>query len=152
MTLLQKTSNGRTPSNIGSMLDQFFNNDMFNWSNDNFSMGNTTLPAVNIRELDEEFVVEVAAPGMKRDDFKVEVDGDMLRISSERQEERKDEDKDSRYTRREFSYQSFMRSFNLPNTVEADKIKAKYTDGVLHLSIPKKEEARPKPSRVIKIS
>lgn len=152
MTLLQKTSNGRTPSPIGSMLDQFFNNDMFNWSNDNFSLTNTTLPAVNIREMDEEFVVEVAAPGMKRDDFKVEVDGDMLRISSERQDERKEENKDERYTRREFSYQSFMRSFNLPNTVEAEKIKAKYTDGVLHLSIPKKEEAKPKPSRVIKIS
>ncbi len=152
MTLLQKTSNGRTPSPIGSMLDQFFNNDMFNWSNDNFSLSNTTLPAVNIREMDEEFVVEVAAPGMKRDDFKVEVDGDMLRISSERQDERKEENKDERYTRREFSYQSFMRSFNLPNTVEAEKIKAKYTDGVLHLSIPKKEAAKPKPSRVIKIS
>ena len=152
MAVLQKTTNGRTLSPIGSMLDQFFNKDLKNWSTDNFSLTNSTLPAVNIYEMDEEFVVEVAAPGMNRDDFQVEIDGDILRIFSERQNEREKEGKNERYSRTEFSYQSFMRSFNLPNTVEAEKIKAKYTDGVLHLSIPKKEEAKPKPSRVIRIS
>ena len=107
-------------------------------------------PKVNIKETDEEFMVEMAAPGMKRDDFHIELDNDIFVISSEIQNE--NEDKNKSYTRREFSYESFRRSFHLPNSVEAEKIKAKYEDGLLRLVIPKKEEARRRPPKTIKIS
>ncbi len=98
------------------------------------------------------FEVEVAAPGLKKDDFKVELDGNMLTISSEKKNEW-EEKEDERYTRREFSYQSFQRSFQLPrDVVDENKIQAKYDNGVLHLVIPKKEHAKQRPPRMIKIN
>ncbi len=131
-----------------STVDQFLTDSLFNWRNE--MSGITGSPRVNIRETDDEFLVEMAAPGMKRDDFHVELDNDMLKISTEIQNS--NEDENDSYTRREFSFESFSRSFYLPNTVEADKIKAKYEDGMLRLMIPKKEEAKRKPPRTIKIS
>lgn len=131
-----------------SSVDQFLNDSIFNWRNE--MNGFNGAPRVNIAETDEEFMVEMAAPGMKREDFHVELDNDTLVIWSERSDEK--EDSNSSYTRREFSYGSFRRVFHLPNTVEADKIKAKYQDGLLSLVIPKKEEAKRKPPRTIKIS
>jgi HSP20 family protein len=93
----------------------------------------------------------MAAPGMTKKDFKVELDGNMLTISSEKTNETQNENE--KYTRREFSYQSFQRTFNLPkDVVDADKIEAKYQDGVLHLVIPKREEAKQRPPRMINIS
>ncbi len=138
--------NGFWPST--SSVDQFLNDAVFNWRNE--MNGGNEVPKVNIFETDEEFRVEMAAPGMKREDFHVELDNDTLRIWSEI-EDKKEEKKES-YTRREFSYESFTRSFHLPNSVEADKIKAKYEDGLLRLVIPKKEEAKRKPPKTIKIS
>jgi HSP20 family protein len=137
---------------FGSLIDQFFNNDFFDWSNRNFSVTNTTLPAVNIKEDNDKFQVEVAAPGLKKEDFKIEVNHNMLSISSEKREEKTEGQEGGSYTRREFSYQSFVRSFSLPESVDADKIEASYNDGVLVLNIPKKEEAKPKPARVIQIA
>lgn len=131
-----------------STVDQFLNDSLFNWRNE--MSGISGSPRTNIRETDDEFLVEMAAPGMKRDDFHVELDNDMLKIWTEK--EQTNEDNNESYTRREFSYESFSRSFFLPNTVEADKIKAKYEDGMLRLMIPKKEEAKRKPPRTIKIS
>ncbi|MCM4160113.1 Hsp20/alpha crystallin family protein [Antarcticibacterium flavum] len=131
-----------------STVDQFLNDSFFNWRNE--MSGIAASPKTNIRETDDEFLVEMAAPGMKRDDFHVELDNDMLKIWTEK--EQTNEDNNESYTRREFSYESFSRSFYLPNTVEADKIKAKYEDGMLRLMIPKKEEAKRKPPRTIKIS
>lgn len=131
-----------------STVDQFLSDSIFNWRNE--MSGITGAPRVNIAETDEEFLVEMAAPGMKREDFHVELDNDMLKISSEVQNT--NEDKDRSFTRKEFSYESFTRSFYLPNTVEADKIQAKYQDGMLRLVIPKKEEAKRKPPKTIKIS
>ena len=131
-----------------SSVDNFLNENLLNWPNG--GNGADSVPRVNITETDEDFRVEVAAPGMKRDDFHLELDNDTLVISAEISET--NEDHNSSYTRREFSYESFRRSFHLPNTVEADKIKAKYEDGMLRLMIPKKEEARRKPARKIKIS
>ena len=112
-----------------------------------------SLPRVNVAEHEDEFLVEMAAPGMKREDFHVELDNDILTISSETSHtnEEKDE-KNGSFTRKEFSYGSFRRSFHIPNTVEVDKIKAKYQDGLLRLVIPKKEEAKRKPPKTIKIS
>jgi HSP20 family protein len=111
------------------------------------------LPSVNIAETNDSFNIEVAAPGMKRDDFKVELDNNVLTISSEVENKKEEKDKEGNYTRKEFSYQSFQRSFALPeNKVEGEKIAARYADGILHITVPKKEEAKVKPARKISIS
>ena len=137
---------------MNSLFDDFFANDGRNWGINNFSATNTTLPAVNIKETGEAFEVEMAAPGMNKDDFRIELDGNQLTISSEKQTQ--DEQKDGdRYTRREFSYQSFQRVFQLPkDVVDSDKIGARYENGVLHLVIPKKEEAKQRPPRTIQVA
>ena len=141
------------PTNPGRMLERFFNDDLMDWNLSNFSGPESNMPAVNVKEDDNEFNIEVAAPGLKKDDFSVNVDNDRLTISAERKDEKKDNDEEGNYTRKEFSYQSFQRSFQLPdNVVDADKIKANYNDGVLNVNIPKREEARPKPAKEIKIS
>lgn len=136
---------------LPSLINRFFEGDLMDWGNDNFSSQNSTLPAVNVLENEDEFQIEVAAPGMKRDDFKVKYDNGRLIISSERREERKD--KNQNYTRQEFSYQSFQRAFAVPESiVEGEKIEAKYNDGILHIILPKKEELKPKPAKEIAIS
>lgn len=150
MTLL-KRSESRVPS-IPSLFDNWFNRDLMDWMNWNFSDTNTTVPAVNISETEAEFLIEVAVPGMNKEDFKVSIDQDVLTISSEKKTERKEEKKGV-FSRQEFSYQSFQRSFNIPQTlVDGDKISANYDKGILHLTLPKREEAKPKPSRTIDIS
>jgi len=132
--------------------DDFFNRGLMNWGLSNFSDVNTTLPAVNIRETDDNYVVEMAAPGMKKENFKIELENNILTISSEKSEEH-EENGNEKYSRREFSYQSFQRSFNLPKeVVDEEKIEANYKDGVLHLTIPKKEEAKQRPPRKIEIA
>jgi len=110
---------------------------------------NPTLPAVNIREEEKEFVLELAVPGMKKEDFNIEVDDNVLTISMERKDEH--EESDSGYTRREFKYTNFKRAFTLPETVNEDAIEALYKDGILRFSLPKKKEALPKPKRLIEV-
>jgi HSP20 family protein len=123
---------------------------MSNWGLSNYS--DTTLPAVNIRETKDSYEVEMAAPGMKKEDFKIELDRNILTISSEKSEEHEEQGEEEKYSRKEFSYQSFQRSFNLPKeVVDEDKIEARYREGVLHLTIPKREEAKQKPPRKIEI-
>lgn len=146
MTLL-KRSNTYLPT----FWDNFFSRDLSDWGNSNFSSTDTTLPAVNVKETDDAFEIEVAAPGMSKNDFKINMENNMLTISSEKQEEKKEEEK-GRFTRREFSYQSFQRSFTVPETVvDGEKITAKYCDGILCISLPKREEVKPKPAREISI-
>jgi len=133
-----------------SLFDRFFDNELFDWSNKNYSNTNTTLPSVNIKEDDDGFEVEMAAPGFNKEDFKIELNNSVLSVSSEK--EVKNETKEGQqFTRKEFSYQSFSRSFTLPNIVEGDKISAKYENGLLVISIPKKEEAKPQPAKQIEI-
>lgn len=132
------------------MFDDFFGSDFFDVSP--FSTTSTSVPAVNVKENDDAFIVEVAAPGMTREDFKIELNHNRLTISSEKKAEHADRDEEGRFTRREFSYQHFSRSFTLPDTVAGENISAAYTDGLLKLTLPKKEEAKPKPVRVIEIS
>jgi HSP20 family protein len=103
-----------------------------------------TVPAVNVVEKNTDYNITVAAPGLKKSDFKINVDGNVLNISAE-MEETKEEKDDERYTKREYNYSSFSRSFTLPNEVLKDQIAASYEDGVLKLTVPKKEEAK-KPS------
>ncbi|QNL52630.1 Hsp20/alpha crystallin family protein [Olivibacter sp. SDN3] len=146
MSLMRRSGN-----NFPSIFDDFLNQDLFNWGNANFSSTSTTIPSVNVRETTDSYEVEMAAPGMKKEDFKVELDGNLLTISSSREQQEKKED--NGYSRKEFSYQSFRRSFNFPkDVVDEDKIEAKYVDGLLRLTIPKKEEARRKGPRLINIS
>lgn len=141
--------NGFWPST--SSVDEFLSDNFFNWPSE-MNRG-ASLPRVNVAEHEDEFIVEMAAPGMKREDFHVELDNDILVISSETSQSNEEKDeKNGSFTRREFSYGSFRRSFHIPNTVEVDKIKAKYQDGLLRLVIPKKEEAKRKPPKTIKIS
>ena len=149
MTLMKR--NGNLLNSFPTLFDDIFNRDLFNWGQSNSSDTNTTIPAVNIKETNDNYEVEVAAPGMTRKDFKVELDGNILTIRSEKSDE-KQEGEEGNYTRKEFSYQSFLRTFNLPkDVVDSDKIQAKYSDGVLHLLIPKKEEAKQRPPRLIQI-
>lgn len=133
-----------------NLFDRFFDNDFFNWSNQNYSNTNTTLPSVNIKEDNDGFEVEMAAPGFVKDDFKIELNNSVLTISSDKKVENETKE-GQKFTRREFSYQSFSRSFTLPNIVESEKISAKYENGLLSVIIPKKEEAKPKPVRQIEI-
>ncbi|HTS43622.1 MAG TPA: Hsp20/alpha crystallin family protein [Puia sp.] len=119
--------------------------DFFKPWNEMFTNGGSwsralTVPATNITETKDEYKVSVAAPGLKKSDFKIDVEGNMLTISSEREDTK--EEKDARYTRKEYSYSSFNRSFTLPEEVNQDKIEASYEDGVLRLTLPKKEEAK----------
>ena len=99
-----------------------------------------TVPAVNITDNRDAYKVSLAVPGLKKDDFKIDVDGNILTISSEKEEN--NEEKDARFTRREYSYSSFSRSFTLPEEVNREKIEATYEDGVLKLNLPKKEEVK----------
>ena len=140
----------RFSNQLPSMFDRFFEGDLFDWSNRNFSMTNTTLPSVNIKENPDVFKVEVAAPGFEKGDFKLELNHDVLTISSEKQIENETKE-DERYSKREFSYQSFTRSFTLPHSADSERIDATYDNGILFVSIPKKEESKPKPSRMIEI-
>lgn len=117
----------------------------------NFSLTNTTLPSVNIKETLESFLVEMAAPGMVKEDFCIELKNELLTISSEKKFENETTE-GANYSKREFSYQSFSRSFNLPTSANTEKISAKYENGILFVEIPKKEEAKPKPTKQIIIS
>lgn len=109
----------------------------------------STVPPVNIRETENSYEVELSAPGKKKEDFNIEVDNDMLTISSEMNTE--NTTNDGKYTRREFSFSSFRRAFTLPETVKEDSIQASYEHGILKISLPKREEALPKPKRQIDI-
>jgi HSP20 family protein len=152
MNSLMKT-NGQLSSSMPSLLNDFFADDFFRLPFMSPRFQGATLPSVNIKETDDALQIEVAAPGMKRDDFKVELDNNMLRISSERKNQGEGDGKNDAYLRREFSYQAFERSFELRSDyVEGDKTQARYVDGILQIDIPKKEQARRKPTRQIKIA
>lgn len=130
----------KTGDLLPSVFDDFFKpwNELFNggglWKK------TLTVPAVNVTENKDDYRVTVAAPGLKKSDFNIDVEGNMLTISSEKEESK--EEKDARYTRQEYSYSSFSRSFTLPEDVKQDNIEATYEDGVLKLKLPKKEEAK----------
>jgi HSP20 family protein len=99
-----------------------------------------TIPSVNIVEFKDDFKLSFAVPGLKKSDFKIDVTGNLLTISSEKEES--NEEKDENYSRKEYNYSSFSRSFTLPEDVNKEKIDATYVDGVLKLVLPKKEEAK----------
>ena len=111
---------------------------------------NKNVPSANIKETEDNFGIELVAPGFKKEAFKVEVHDRNLTISAE--EKTESEEKNETFLRKEYSFGSFTRSFRLPNTVDSDKIEATYEDGVLQVTIPKKEEAKPKEPKLISIN
>ena len=134
-------------SYVPAYWDDFFNDRFFNQLNGR--NGHVNSPAVNISEDDKGYTIEVAAPGLSRKDFNLEIENDVLTISTEHQEN-KEENKQN-FLRREFNYQSFKRSFELPETINQEKIKATHDAGILTLTLPKKEEVLQKAPRQIEI-
>lgn len=145
MSLIRRTDNW-----LPSVFDDMFNSDWLG-SNDRTNHIGTNIPAVNVKETDDEFLVEVAAPGKSKEDFEIELNNNLLTISSETEEEHKSEDKEEQFTRREFSYSAFKRSFSLPDSIDSAKISANYVDGVLKIELPKREESKTQPKRLIDI-
>jgi HSP20 family protein len=123
---------------LQNTLDSFFNDDFWGF---NGIVSSSQVP-VNLRETDKSYEMEVVAPGLRKEDFNVSISDNMLTVSFEHQQENKEENKHEGYLRQEYSMQSFSRSFTLDDTVDADNISAQYKDGVLHLSLPKKEGAQ----------
>jgi HSP20 family protein len=130
----------------GNLLSDFFDNDRF-FDSDWFKK--QSVPAVNVKETEKNFEIEVAAPGLSKKDFKITVDNGVLTISSEKKEEKEQKEKD--YTRKEFSYSSFNRSFTLPENANEDDMKANYEDGLLKLSVAKKVITQPKAKKAIEV-
>jgi len=148
-TLMRR--NGNNNLGFSSIFDDLFGRELFNWGTNNYSSTSTTVPSVNIKENGDAYEVQVAAPGMNKDDFQIKLDGNLLTISSMKEDS--NETKEDKFTRREFSYQSFQRSFELPkDVVDQDNINARYENGLLKLTIPKREDAKQKPPRMIEIS
>ena len=147
-SLSNNNSNQNFPT-LSNWLEDIFNRDDSSVFTSNYNTG-ITLPKVNIKETADAFMVEMAVPGLKKSDLQLDIDNQTLSISTERKEE--SEHREDNYTRREFGYSSFKRIFTLPDSVNDEKINANYQDGILNIHLPKKEEAKQKPARNIKIS
>lgn len=147
MSLMKIDQEGLLP-NLAPLWENFFGRDFM----DRTGWGSMySVPAVNIEETPEAYEASLAAPGLQRNDFAIEVDNSVLTISSKKKEKHEAHDKESKYTRREFSYHAFSRSFTLPEAVDADKITASYKDGILSIHLPKKESTMEQPVKQIMI-
>jgi HSP20 family protein len=149
----QGSKEERPSTGFPTVFNSFFGDDfpsLFNLDFPSFGRISRNLPAVNIRERRDDFVIDVAVPGMTKENFDITIDNNVLQISAEANYKRSEEEES--YTRREFQQTSFSRYFTLPDSVDPDKIDAKYTDGVLCITLPKKEEAKAKPPKQIRIS
>lgn len=109
-----------------------------------------TVPSANVMETEKEYQIELAVPGLSKKDFKIEMDNDVLTISAEKEEEKSE--KENGYTRKEYAYNSFSRSFTMPENFKLDKIDAKYVDGILKITVPKKEVTPMRPKKEIAVS
>lgn len=151
MTLVKKTNRAyptiRTRLSDMFDLDNFFNEPFF--ESPVWAEWRTKVPATNIRETDDAYVVELAAPGLDKKDFMVNIDNGVLEIKVEK--EREDSEEKENYTRREYSYSNFSRTFSLPDTVDGENIQAKYENGVLHVTLPKRPEAKKAAKKTIEI-
>ena len=129
-----------------SIMDDFFNT---NWNFDIPTYSNS-LPAVNVKEADKEFLLQIASPGLTKEDFEVSFEDNVLSIEVVKRDDVKENNND--FTRFEFDYNSFKRSFTIPESVEINKIEASYLNGILNIILPKKKEAQPVPKKLIKIT
>ena len=135
------------PAVFGSVVDQIFQNNLSRFFDDDFWGGNSFPAArnqapVNIRETDKSYELQLIAPGLKKQDFNLNLAGDALTVSYDHIEESSDGKKSRGWLRQEYSRRSFSRSFNLGDSVDAGNVIARYEDGILHLSIPKKETSK----------
>jgi HSP20 family protein len=133
----------RQASIFPSIIEDYFNQD---W---NLRSVSASMPSVNIKELETQFEIDLAVPGKKKNDFEIEVEDGLLSISSTTEEATTNEK--AMFTRREFSYASFKRTFTIPDSVDPTNIEAQYSEGVLQLRLPKRKEALPQPKKLIKI-
>ena len=151
MTNIMKRENGGArvaPNAFGGLIDQIFQDNLGRFFDDtafgfngNRSLSRNQVP-VNVKETDKSYEMDIVAPGLRKEDFKISVSGDMLTVTFEHKEETNQENKDEGWLRKEFRMQSFSRSFSLDDSVDMNKIAASYKDGLLHLSLPKKEGAQ----------
>jgi HSP20 family protein len=130
---------------VNNLFEDFFSNLPSRILNEDFSGFNQSVPA-NVRETANAYLLEVVAPGMDKGDFKVNIDNNILTVSAEKKSEKKDENE--RQVRREFNYKSFTRSFTIDESIQNDKIQAKYENGVLYIELPKKEEVKISPKEI----
>ncbi|MFC4632995.1 Hsp20/alpha crystallin family protein [Dokdonia ponticola] len=148
---LVKFRNRRPFGNL--IISDFFDSDPILdnrlWNTDFFN-GKSQEPALNIKETDDAYQVELAAPGFTKKDFKVTIDDGRLNISAEKSQSKEEEEEN--YTRKEFSYNSFEKRLQLPDSVKDENVKAKYKDGILSFDLVKKEEAKAKKPKVIEIA
>ena len=147
MTLIRRVN-----TSLPSLMENFFGRDVNEFLGTHFD---ATLPAVNVIEGKDDFKIEVAAPGLKKENFKLSVNQNRLTIASQvenTQEENTERHPEAKYTRKEFNFSSFQRNFTLPQSVDTEKINASYTDGILIVTLPKREEAKVKPVREIAIA
>jgi len=157
MKNIMKRDNGNQPATFGTVVDQIFQNNLNRFFDDEFwgfngmskSPNQNPVP-VNIRETDKTYEMELSAPGLQKQDFHLNLEGDTFTISAEHIEENTKEDKNSSWFRKEFKKGQFTRTFNLDDTVDATRIGARYENGILYLSFPKKEHAQ-KVTRSIEI-
>jgi|NOAtaT_7_FD_contig_31_4295583_length_556_multi_8_in_0_out_0_1 HSP20 family protein len=134
-----------------SLLDDFWNRDILDLVDRNYLTLGTTLPSANVTETAKDVAIDLAAPGLKKDDFKIELTNNVLSVSSEQQDEVVEEDKEGNYRRKEFNFRSFYRSFQMPDTVDEKKIDATYKDGILHIVMAKKKIDSPKAVKTIEV-
>jgi HSP20 family protein len=157
MINIMKRGNGNATmpaTSFSGLVDQIFQNNLNRFFNEDLwgfqGVTNRTTVPVNLRETDKTYELQLVSPGLKKEDFKINVSGDMLTISFEHKEENNQENKDEGWLRKEYRTQSFTRSFNLDDTIDANQVTASYTDGILNLTLPKKENAQ-KISRTVEI-
>lgn len=140
----------RYQNQLPTLFDELFNSNFEDWRRANYDDFAETMPAVNIIQSPEQYVVEIAVPGFEKSDFNILLDGDQLTVSSEKKITRSLK-KAERFSKREFNYRAFSRSFSLPDSVNASKIAATYENGILAIIIPKKDEVKPRPPKQIKV-
>lgn len=140
--------NGNFPL-MNTFVDDFLSKDIFDWTERNFAALGSNLPSANLRETDSKLEVELAVPGMNKEDFKIEIDNNILKISCENETEREELGNKNDYVRREFSYHRFSRTFYLPDSIDEDNVEAMYNDGILKVSIAKKENNKGKTTKTI---
>lgn len=148
-TSIIKTNNGNTAlpaSTVNNWVDQLFQDNLNRFFNDDFwgfsGIDQQVKVPVNLRETDQTYEMSLIAPGLRKEDFKLNVTDDLLTVSYEQKQEHNEENTQKGWLRKEYKMQSFIRSFRLDDSVDVNKITAAYDNGILHLSLPKKESAR----------
>ncbi len=137
-----------SPVNI---FDDVLNTDLLDWADRSLLSLGTTLPSANVIETEKDVEIDLAAPGLKKDDFKIELNNNVLSVSTEKKDEQVEQSREGNYKRQEFSYMSFFRSFQMPDTVDEKKIDASYKDGILRIVMAKKKIDAPKAVKTIEV-